>query len=101
MKRANETLLLDFCLAQKGHPDAGEWLSFTAVSRDELCTTALFLAGIDAYGNSADLQRIAHLIRPDGNKSFASMVQKTNFDCSRFSGLLKARLAHETRTSRA
>jgi hypothetical protein len=95
MTREAESQLLDFCVRQRERFLFPEWLRFESVNRDMLVTTALFLAGLDWYGHYESLLRVAAQLRPDCVGHFSAMVRLTDFDCSRFASLLKARLRHE------
>ena len=95
MTREAELQLLEFCARQRENFSPPEWRHFDSVTKDTLATAALFLAGVDWYGQEEHLSRVAARLRPDCVGNFSAMVKRCNFDCARFSSMLKMRLRHE------
>ena len=91
VNRHSEAQLLAFCVNQRSHFDASAWGSVSAVTRSELAATACYLAGVAWYGHQAQLRKIAARL---SSKAFADLVRETDFDPSRFGGLLRAHLQH-------
>ncbi len=98
MNRDSESQLVRFCVEQHGRFDADAWGQFSAVSSLELATTARYLAGVEWYGHRAALVEVAAALT---SRPFAELVRATNFDASRFAGLLKAHLRHAGRLATA
>lgn len=95
MKRATESHLLDFCVAQHREVDVRAWLHFSGVSRAELLAAASYLAGTSWYGHQPQLRAVVSQLTP---MNFAELAQVAKFDASRFANLLKVHLKHKTRT---
>ncbi|MGK0185792.1 MAG: hypothetical protein ACI9R3_001573 [Verrucomicrobiales bacterium] len=91
MTRITESQLLDFCTRQHEIFDSAEWREFSAVDRLELAATALFLSGVDWFGHREELPKITAELFPDWQGRFRELVSETNFDCSRFSNMLRRR----------
>jgi len=98
MTRDAESKLLDFCLRQKAQFGPSAWLDFPA-SSDDKATVALYLANTSCFGDRGQLQDVAECLHRGSAGHFSEMARLTNFDPSRFRGLLRARLAHEQRVS--
>lgn len=100
MNRITESHLIDFCVEQKKSFNPQLWIEYRQASRhttsDELVACALFLAGADWYGHKEKLLVVAENLKAGCIGNFGLMVKTTGFDCGRFSGLLKARLRHES-----
>lgn len=92
MNRESEASLLDFCAYQKGAFQESAWLDSQFVSREEMATVCLFLAGVDWYGHKQSLLRLTQNFVPGSIPSFESLVGSVRFDCLRFSSMLKRRL---------
>jgi hypothetical protein len=95
MKRDTENRLLEFCVQQQTAFSRDAWAQFAVLSELEKATVARFLAGVGWYGSREELARFADTVT---SANFAELSRATNFDASRFSGLLKAHLAHAART---
>jgi len=93
MNREAELRLIDFCAQQHRAFVSADWVRFDAVKDLEKAATARYLAGVDWYGNRAELGRLADDFSPS---RFAELAAATGFDPSRFAGLLKTRLARAT-----
>ena len=91
MNRESESYLVGFCVDQHGRFDAEAWGRFSMVSRTELAAVARYLSGVAWYGHEAELAEVAAQLSPLG---FAELVRTTDFDASRFGGMLKAHLRH-------
>ncbi len=89
MNRESESCLVGFCVEQHGRFDAEAWGRFSMVSRAELAAVARYLAGVAWYGHAAELAEVAAELSPLG---FAELVRATDFDASRFGGMLKTHL---------
>jgi hypothetical protein len=98
MNRDSESRLVGFCVEQHGGFDASAWAQFSAVNPDELAAVARYLAGVEWYGNRAALAAVAAELSP---LAFAELARATDFDASRFAGLLKAHLRHAGRLAAA
>lgn len=98
MNRDSESRLVGFCVEQHGCFDAGAWARFSTVKTDELAVAARYLAGVEWYGNRVELAAVAAELNP---MAFAELARATNFDASRFAGLLKAHLRHAGRLATA
>jgi len=95
MKREAESQLLDFCVQQREAFSPLEWLRFAPLSKEELATAALFLAGVDWYGHREQLLEVAGQLHEGRVEKFPELARRTDFSCSRFSSMLRARLRHE------
>ena len=89
-----ESHLLDFCTEQHRRFDARAWLEFSVVSRAELSAAARYLAGTSWYGHQPQLGSVAGRLT---TANMADLFRETQFDPSRFSHLLKARLRYRSR----
>jgi len=88
MNRATESHLLDFCVRQRTAFHTVEWLHIKLLDRNEVATTALFLAGVDWYGHRQELFSVAEALHAGCTGHFARLAVATGFDCGRFSGRL-------------
>jgi hypothetical protein len=95
MKREAESQFLEFCVRQREAFSPQDWLSFAALPKDELAAAALFLGGVDWFGHQRELLAVASDLHGVGMEQFSDLVMRTDFSCSRFSSMLKARLRHE------
>lgn len=98
MKRETEATLIEFCALQRDEFDLDLWLEIPHPDRDEFIAAVLFLAGVDWYGHRESLLKVAHEIAPGMIGHLSKVVQKTNFDLSRFSNTLRREIKHESVT---
>jgi hypothetical protein len=98
MDRVAEMELLDFCAKQKARFSVQRWHEFGSVKNSELAAAALFLAGVDWYGHKDDLLDVAEHLHPGYVGKFSQLAKESAMDCSRFSNMLKARLAHNDKS---
>jgi hypothetical protein len=94
MNRETEASLLEFCARQREEFEAAAWLDREPQDRDELAVVALFLAGVDWFGHRRELLEVAERLHHGGEGRFSELARSTQFDCSRFSNLLRRRLTH-------
>lgn len=94
MTRDTEARLLQFCAQQQSGFRADDWLGIKHPDTDEMAVTCLFLAGVDWYGHSRELISVAERLHPGSTGHVSELVQKTGFDCSRFSNMLRRELRH-------
>lgn len=95
MKREKEELLYDFCEEQHRNFSCSEWISNDNFSKDELATVALFLTSKEWYGHKKELFKVAELLHNGSVGNFSKMVKITDFDCSRFAGMLEKIIGYE------
>lgn len=94
MNRESEAALLDFCARQQGAFQESAWLDSQIVNRQEMAAVCLFLAGVDWYGHKQRLAALARDFLAGTTASFESALRAVQFDCLRFSTLLRRRLPH-------
>jgi hypothetical protein len=94
MNRETEASLLEFCARQREGFEAAAWLDREPQDRDELAVVALFLAGVDWFGHRRELLDVAGRLHRGCEGRFSELARSTQFDCSRFSNLLRRRLTH-------
>lgn len=100
MDRETESLLLDFCVRQRVQFNLDAWFALP-VPVGNVATVTLFLAGVDWYGHQADLLSVAERLWPGSPGNFSVLAKEMQFDCSRFSGMLKMMLEqHENASQR-
>lgn len=95
MDRLAESQLLNFCANQKKRFDAAGWDAAPGVPRDRLSLVALLLASTRWYGHQDALLEVARRLNPESVTDAPSLVERLNFDCSRFYHSLQAKLEHE------
>lgn len=93
MLRQVEDDLIDFCVKQKEQFSFAEW-SAAPGTGEQLATVALFLANSNWYGHTQELLQAATNLTNSKSPKFSELARRVGFDCSRFSGRLKARLKH-------
>ena len=92
MNRESEEQLIAFCAHQKSAFQESAWLDSQIISRDEMAAVCLFLSASDWYGHKQRLTVLAdHFIGGSG-RLFTDMVSQLNFDCSRFSNMLRRKI---------
>lgn len=94
MNRETEASLLEFCVRQREEFEAAAWLDREPQNRDELAAVALFLAGVDWFGHRRKLLDVAESLHHGCEGRFSELARSAQFDCSRFSNLLRRRLTH-------
>jgi len=99
MNRESEARLLEFCVRQHQNFEPAAWADFDAVSREELACTVLFLAGVDWYGREAELSLQADQLASGSRGHFSALASRTQFDCGRFSNMLRRELDHAASSS--
>ena len=99
MNRESEARLLEFCQRQRQDFEPEAWAAFKAVSREELACAALFLAGVDWYGREEELAGAAELLAPGSRGRLSGLMSGAQFDCGRFSNMLRKRLNDAPTTS--
>jgi len=90
MNRESEAAVLDFCARQHQTFHERDWLEQNLLEDLELATVALFLASVEWFGHRDGLLRVASRLHEGGR--FSEMARKTQFDCPRFSNMLRRRL---------
>jgi len=95
MKRTDEAVLLDFCAQQCRGVDVSAWAHFGASNKDRLAVVAFLLASMRWYGNRDELLAVAEQLHHGCASDFPALAAGVDFDCGRFSEMLKARLSHE------
>jgi hypothetical protein len=95
MRREAENTLLNFCLEQRRNFSPEKWLNLPGLTADEMAVVARFLSGVSWYGNREQMLGVASRLSPDSGANLSEMVKTQRFDCSRFSGLLRAKIQHE------
>jgi hypothetical protein len=93
--RESESQLIDFCVRQHGGFDAGLWLSFPHPDHDELAATCLFLASAEWYGHWRELVAVGTQLAPQDFANPEALISRTNFDCGRFTNMLRRELADD------
>jgi hypothetical protein len=93
MTRTSEAALLDFCAQQHGAFDLGSWLKIGWSDRDDLVVTAFLLASARWYGHREELLAVVQRLHPQGTAAFPALIATRDFDCGRFSGMLRTRIA--------
>jgi hypothetical protein len=94
MNRESEAALLEFCVQQHAEFASEAWLVSPPADRDELATVALFLGGVDWFGHRRELLEVAGRLHPGCAGRFSELARLTQFDCGRFSNMLRRRLDH-------
>lgn len=94
MTRDTEAQLLDFCAHQHGAFQESAWLEAKPVSRNEMAAVCLFLGGVDWFGHRQQLVELGTRLLEDAEVKFSELVSRVDFDCARFSNMLKRRIGH-------
>jgi hypothetical protein len=93
--RNDEERLLQFCAEQAAGVQPSLWLNFPSASSDQMATTALFLSLQDWYPARAQLAPVVTALLPGGAQAdFTQLAQRVDFDCSRFTHMLRRLLGH-------
>lgn len=95
MNRSDEMRIWAFCQEQRRQFDASRWLEMPGATREEAAAVSLFLAGVDWYGYREELRKVADQLVPGCVDHFAELALRVQFDCPRFSSMLRTRLSHD------
>ncbi|WP_043587632.1 hypothetical protein [Geminisphaera colitermitum] len=113
MNRHTEARLLEFCASQHRRFSAQAWVAFPEKNGCFLPPTpsthpppppanlgggAAFLANTGWFGHRQELLAIAETLSPGSTGKFTNLAAATRFDCPRFSGMLRACLAHDAQS---
>ena len=96
MRREAESKLLKFCVQQRENFVRDDWINFREVEKSELAACAVFLSQVDWYPHGEVLRELAEELHEGSSRSISGHLRATRFDCSRFSNMLRGKLAHET-----
>lgn len=92
MDRVSEEKMLEFCQLQRRAFDKEAWRKLEHPDREELALTAYFLATLPWYGHEDELVEIAEELRPGIGESLAAVIADKQFDCGRFSAMLRKKV---------
>lgn len=92
MTRTTEADLLDFCAQQHAAFTAESWLGHAANERDDITVAAFLLASARWYGHRDELLGLVQRLHPMGSAAFPKLIAARDFDCARFSGMLRSRI---------
>ena len=99
MLRDTDIRLLKFCAYQQRAFNPAAWLTVEGATHDEVAAAALFLSERAWYGHREALRRVADKLRPGCGSRIIEQFRSAGFDCSRFDGLLRAEVSHESRVA--
>jgi hypothetical protein len=94
MTRDTEAALLRFCTQQYREFSVAAWDDFPHPDRGELKVAAAFLARIASFGHTAQLHQVVKNFDGDLEVDFSQLVMETEFDCGRFSNMLRRAIEH-------
>lgn len=94
MNRESESNLLEFCVRQHADFRDKDWLAYSHPDKDELAAACLFLACQDWYGHHEELEDVAERLRPGTHGDIEALIRTTDFNCLRFSTMLRRELLH-------
>ena len=92
MNRGTESRLLEFCAEQQREFNADDWVRYDHPIADELVAVCLLLSGVEWYGHKTDFIGVAEQLHPGCSGRLSEFVSRCNFDCARFSNMLRREL---------